>query len=447
MLQDENKNEKPIYKSLLTTEEEIYEMTYDKSEKRTYFTKCDKSGKLECLLDEVKVNGQIYKPYSPNNDLVSKGVILFPCLPAPYESEEELLADIKNFIHKYLDVSPFYETIATHYVLFTWLYDRFNEVPYLRALGDYGSGKSRFLQTIGSLCYKPMFMGGSTTASPIFRIINGFRGTLILDEADFKQSDMTSEITKILNSGYQKGIPVLRSEGKGTFEVKAYDVYCPKIVATREKFSDKALESRFLIEEMGLNLRKDIPRTLTDDFHNEALFIRNKLLMWRLKNYFKPIRLEAEVLEGIHPRLGQILIPILSITDNEDFKAELKKFMVTYNSELIEDRGLTYESDIVLSILKLEERHLAKKILVKQIADEFNLMCEFEERLTPKKIGWYLRSKLQLKPYKTRDGFVLDLEKDKKRLDMWKERFGISDEDIGTMNFVNVENITGTNKF
>lgn len=292
-----------------------------------------------------------------------------------------------------------------------------------------------------------MFMGGSTTASPIFRIINGFRGTLILDEADFKQSDMTSEITKILNSGYQKGIPVLRSEGKGTFEVKAYDVYCPKIVATREKFSDKALESRFLIEEMGLNLRKDIPRTLTDDFHNEALFIRNKLLMWRLKNYFKPIRLEAEVLEGIHPRLGQILIPILSITDNEDFKAELKKFMVTYNSELIEDRGLTYESDIVLSILKLEERHLAKKILVKQIADEFNLMCEFEERLTPKKIGWYLRSKLQLKPYKTRDGFVLDLEKDKKRLDMWKERFGISDEDIGTMNFVNVENITGTNKF
>jgi len=40
---------------------------------------------------------------------------------------------------------------------------------------------------------------------------------------------MTSEIVKILNSGYQKGMPVLRSEGKGTFEVKAYDVSAQRL--------------------------------------------------------------------------------------------------------------------------------------------------------------------------------------------------------------------------
>jgi hypothetical protein len=82
--------------------------------------------------------------------------------------------------------------------------DRFNEVPYLRAIGDFGSGKSRFIQSIGILCYKPVFTGGATTPSPIFRIVNEVHGTLIIDEADFKFSDMTSEIVKILNTGYQK---------------------------------------------------------------------------------------------------------------------------------------------------------------------------------------------------------------------------------------------------
>ena len=30
--------------------------------------------------------------------------------------------------------------------------------PYLRALGDYGTGKTRFIQTVGVLCYRPMLV-------------------------------------------------------------------------------------------------------------------------------------------------------------------------------------------------------------------------------------------------------------------------------------------------
>jgi len=37
---------------------------------------------------------------------------------------------------------------------------------------------------------------------------------------------------------------------------------------------------------------------------------------------------------------------------------------------------------------------------------------------------------MQLKPYKTRRGFVLDLARNRERLDFWKERYGITDEDI-----------------
>jgi hypothetical protein len=444
MQNNEEKQEKPILKTSIINKDTLYEMVFDRSTNKTSFSKMDRNGNLENLLEEVEIEGRKYRPLPPTYNLVEKGVILFPSLATPYENEEAILKEIQTFIHKYLDISEVFEQIATYYVLFTWMYDRFNEVPYLRAIGDFGSGKSRFIQAIGILCYKPVFTGGATTPSPIFRIVNEVHGTLIIDEADFKFSDMTSEIVKILNTGYQRGMPVLRSEGKGTFEVKAYDVFCPKIVATRETFSDKALESRFLVEEMGAGkLRTDIPRTLDENFYQDAEKIRNKLLMWRLKNYFEPIDRREDLIEGIHPRLNQIVMPLLSIIKDNAIREHLKTFIVKYNTDLVADRGLSWESDIVFAIFKLEYETKANQVTVKQITDEVNREIDIsDDTLQPRKVGWYLRTKLQLKPYKTRKGFVLSFKDNRKRLDMWKERFGITDADIKNeeVNDVNVVN-------
>ncbi len=192
MQNNEEKQEKPILKTSIIKTDELYEMVFDRTTNKTSFSKMDRDGNLENNLEEVELEGRKYRPLPPTYNLVEKGVILFPSLATPYENEEAILKEIQTFIHKYLDISEVFEQIATYYVLFTWMYDRFNEVPYLRAIGDFGSGKSRFIQAIGILCYKPVFTGGATTPSPIFRIVNEVHGTLIIDEADFKFSDMTS---------------------------------------------------------------------------------------------------------------------------------------------------------------------------------------------------------------------------------------------------------------
>jgi hypothetical protein len=439
-------DKKPILKSTLITEDALYEMVYNRTLNTTSFVKAGRNGTNDYFLNEVEIDGEIYKPLPVWNALVEKKMILFPTLPLPYENEEQLLKEIQAYIHKYLDVSEAFEPIATYYILFTWLYDRFNEVPYLRALGDFGTGKSRFKDVIGSVCYKPVFTSGATTLSPLFRIIDDVKGTLIIDEADFKHSDKDSDIIKLLNVGYQKGGAIFRSEGKGVFEVKGFDVFCPKIVATRETFADRALESRFLVEEMGVDkLRPGIPLSLKKEFYDDAEELRNKLLMWRMNNYFTPITYREDAIEGIHPRLNQIVIPLLSIIKDEQICKNLIAFIIKYNNELVEDRNLTIESVVIFAILKLKHDNFdEREFTTKEISEEVNKLLEDkEDSITPRKTGWYLRKRLQLKIRRNQRGFVLSFKANKEKLDMWKGRYGITDalirgEEVNDVNDVNV---------
>src|SRR3989344_149028 len=328
-------------------------------------------------------------PLDARSDIVSKSVILLPSAASEYGTDADLLRDIQAFIHKRVDISASFERIATQYVLLTWIHDRLNELPSLRARGDYGSGKSRLLQVVGSICYRPIFTAGATTTSAIFRILDQVHGTLILDEADFSHSDEKSDLVKILNTGYQKGMAVLRTEGKGVFEVKSYDVYGPKIVATRQNFNDQALESRFLIEDMGrVRLREGIPIRLDDSFRDEARELRNKLLLWRFRNYHTPLSFDDKLAEGLHPRLQQIIIPLLAIMPSDDVRQTLIIHAKRYNEELIADRGLSWESEVILAILRLQDRNQVDGLTIKEIAAEVNSELEIGETLTAPKKEW-----------------------------------------------------------
>jgi hypothetical protein len=246
-------------------------------------------------------------PYSPGNNLIKNDVVLLPSGPEDYGSEAELMAEIRAYIHRYVDLSPQFERIASYYTLFSWLYDTFNELPYLRVRGDYGSGKTRFLLVVGSICYKPVFASGASTVSPIFHILDAFRGTLIIDEGDFRWSDDKADIVKILNNGNVRGLPVLRTEvsRSGEFNPRAFQVFGPKIVATRGFYDDRALESRFITEETGnRNLREDIAINLPAAYKEEARNLRNKLLMYRFRNFAKKLPLDALVARTLEPRLN-----------------------------------------------------------------------------------------------------------------------------------------------
>ncbi len=412
----------------------ILETVYDAEAKKTRFAFW-RDGAWQFVEDLEAGTNRRLVPYSPYNNLIKNEVVLFSSEPQEYESEETLLAEIQSFLHRYVDVSPLFEKIASYYVLFSWVYDGFNELPYLRVRGDPGSGKTRFLLTVGSLCYKPAFASGASTVSPIFRILESFRGTLIIDESDFRLSDEKAEVVKILNNGNVKGFPVLRSEvsGKGEFNPRAYQVFGPKIVATRGAFDDRALESRFLTEEMGqLPLRDEVPINLPQSHKTEALALRNKLLLFRFRNFRRKLTTEDLVDRSIEPRLNQIFVPLLSVIEEAGARAALQDVARQYHREMVSERGLDMEAQILEVIrsllLSAQDGALALSDITSRFADLYG--GEYDRKITNKWIGWVLRRRLHLAPQRSRDGYVIPLTEIPK-LDRLYEKYGLNEANVG----------------
>lgn len=409
--------------SLLITENNIVEMVYSQ-EKGSLFAIYDKINDIITYSTEFYHKNNLYIPYSDEN--IRSGAILLPSEALEYGSDSELIHEIQNFIHKWVDLDPFDEKLCTYYPLFTYMADCFNVCPYLRLYGDYGSGKTTTLKVIGSLCYKAIICGGAITSSPIFRFIDRYKGTLVIDESDFKNSDLNDEIIKILNCGYTKDIPVLRSDVKGKgFEPTAYDCYSPKILATRNFWKDEALESRCITIKMRKRTRQDVPLNIDlDIFKPEALKIRNKLLMWRFKNYGKRRLNENLKVNGIEDRINQIMVPLLSIIEDDGLKDYLKKFMIDYNARIIRERGLTKECDILESICELWQSNEGM-IYIKEITDKVNESYDEKDKLSSSQIGRLIKNKLKIDTYHSRSGNYMTVSKE--YLEDLKRKYGIID--------------------
>jgi hypothetical protein len=413
----------------------LVEMVYDAVGRKSEFIVWDgDSWRRETA---ITLDASRLVPYSPNNNLFRNEVVLLPSAPEDYGSDAKLVGEIQDFIHRYTDLSSVFEQIASHYVLLSWIYDRFNELPYLRFRGDPGTGKTRSLLIVGSLCYKPIFASGASTVSPLFRILDAVRGTLIIDEGDFRFSDERAEIAKILNQGNARGFPVLRSEAtpQREFNPTAYAVFGPKLVATRGYFDDRALESRFVTEEMGQGrLREDIPISLPREYKDEALRLRNKLLLFRFRNSAASLPAENLVDRSIEPRLNQIFVPLLSIVVNQGARDDIMDLAKRYNRELVAERGMDAEAHILEIIRDVLAADGGTVLSVKDITSRFIERHEgdYDRKITTKWIGGIIRRRLQLRTQKSHGVFVIP-GSEKFKLARLYERYGVDPDRAATL--------------
>lgn len=432
----ENKNEKqksfvhevPTVSKVLP-DGRIIELVYLPEENKTMLAVYN--GGETTFVDSFSLDGSTtLVPVSSRNNLIKHRAVLLPGKPEDFGDGEQLRREIENYLYRYVDLSDSFRALASCYILLSWVYDAFNELPYLRLRGDYGCGKTRALLVIGSVCYKPFFASGASTVSPIFHTLNLFQGTLILDEADFRFSDEKSELTKILNNGNVKGFPVLRTAmtEKKEFDPRAFLVFGPKIVGMRNSFDDQALESRFLTEDMGgKTLRSDIPINLPESQEIEAQTIRNKLLEYRFQT-LEHVRINKSLVDPtLSPRLNQILVPLLSIIDNETVLQEIREAAQELEQDMQAEKSIAPEGELLAVLSALMEGGKGASIPLREITDRFieEYGSDYDRPITPRYVGYLLRKRLRVATHKSHGVYSVSLS-EKSKVKALCSRYGIS---------------------
>lgn len=325
---------------------------------------------------------------------ITEGAVTLPTGVKDYGSALALVEEVKKLIHTYVDLPGIALEFSTWYIMMSWIYDRLNTISYLRFQGDTGCGKSRALDVIGRLCYKPLMMAGAATPAPIYREIRRFRGTVILEEADFKDTSEKGEVVTILNCGFERYRPVIRCSRDNPDNLEILPCFGPKVFATRFKFTDIALEARCLTYVMEETDREDIPPLLGSKFYSQARELRSKLLLWRLRNWSTtdPDAVEEiDLGKHLEPRLKQLGLPFaIPFKDHPDVLERFKQFLRMYQNEIIEERYEATQGRVVAALFKMADLHGKDMVCSATIAS--CLLEDFKLEMKPGSVGKILKS-------------------------------------------------------
>ena len=391
---DKYKEEKDntIYTSFLETEEYLIEQIFATRATRattatdTEFLLYEKKTSVITYSNEITISNYTYRPII--NNILTRGVVLLPTGIEEYNTDKELIEEISNFLNTYFQVPSFYEKFLPYLVMFYWVSDKFPFVPYLHFIGLTGTGKTTAQEVVGSICYKPIDASGSITMSPIFRVANDWHGTLLLDEFE-PNSEGYSEMMAFLKSGVSNKA-LLRTEGDRKREVEPYLVKSPKIFTSEQPINNAGLQSRTIVIRMEKNKRK-VPLYRLGEFLKEAQVIRNKLLLWRLRNYCKlnleEIKMGYEELQSFDGRVQQVITPIYHLAD-EETKAKIIEFAEVQEAETKKERAESLEGFIFQCILD-------GTFALTAITNEINNAGLTNRKITEKKVAALVRKVFQ----------------------------------------------------
>lgn len=127
--------------------------------------------------------------------------------PTPWPEEVDLLdtiREIENIIRRVMVCEERYVTAAAYYIAATWFVDSVQYAPYAVITAPAKRcGKSVLLDLMSRLVKRPYMLSGKPSDAAIFRTLDKYRPTLLLDEVDTYLSN-ADELQGILNGGISR---------------------------------------------------------------------------------------------------------------------------------------------------------------------------------------------------------------------------------------------------
>lgn len=211
----------------------------------------------------------------------------------------------------YFPKREYYHLFAI-YVLLTYVYKTFSEVPYLGIFGPKGCGKSRLGAIMKGLCSNAKYSSDITPAF-LMRLVNKESKTgitVVIDEAE----NFPDLMLRILRGGY-------RQDGKtGRWDIHRdrpewFDIFSPKVIVNQRGLSDPALESRVIAVQM-VKSEITLQKFRAKDADREFAEIQS-LINSFFDEYGEVVEKEYnsfETVEGLSDRDLEVWTPIVTIS-------------------------------------------------------------------------------------------------------------------------------------
>lgn len=311
------------------------------------------------------------EPEAPSN-----GLLLDDVEPWEHPVDGQALFDeIVTEVERYVVLQPGQAAAVALWIMFSWLYEWFKILPQLLLSSPVKRcGKTTLLELISYLVNRAL-AAANLTGPAVFRSIEMYRPTLLIDEADtFMGGNSNPELTGIMNSGHNRATAfVVRVEEIDGVRVPVrYSTFCPRVLAMIETPADTQLDRSIVIEmqrkpagqavqSLGLNAEQS--------FHD----LRRKLARWRddVPDSFEHDLEACPLLPNDRARQNwSALLSVGRLVGDAAYQHGLEAVrLLSDTSHLETDRGADLLEDIRTAFTEDRVDSLPSKVLLKRLND------------------------------------------------------------------------------
>ena len=170
-------------------------------------------------------------------------------------------------------------------------------------------GKTTLLDVLGSLVLRPL-PTANVTSSAVFRVVEAYRPTLLVDEADTFLRD-NDELRGIINSGHRHGGTVLRTVGDD-YEPRAFSTYSACAIALIGHLPD-TLHDRAVVIELKRRLATEPVSMFRPDRADHLAVLTRQAARWA-RDYAEQVGgAEPAMPDGVFNREADNWRPLLAI--------------------------------------------------------------------------------------------------------------------------------------
>lgn len=269
------------------------------------------------------------------------------------------------------------------WVMSTYCHDVARISPILGFLSpDKRCGKTTALSLVGALVRKSL-PTSNITAAPLFRSIEKYNPTLVIDEADtfLKKSD---ELRGIINSGHNRDNAfVIRSCGDD-HEPTKFSTFCPKAIALIGQLPP-TLTDRSIVIQMKRKRPDEKVARFRADKTDGALDLKRQALRWSSDHMSVLSTMDPTVSEEFNDRAADNWRPLLSIADlaGGNWSRRARQAMASLSGEIADDTA---------GIMLLEDVNDAFKLQKTGTISSTNLVSALT-RITERSWGSWNRGK------------------------------------------------------